>query len=135
MKTAWYLRLSEAEVSRSAILVGDRSRVNLIAGFMQEVKVLNEDRGLLTVTGVFNGEKIVVVSFGMGAPIAAVVAHELINLGADQILRLGTTMNIGTSQLGNFVLADYAIARDGTSRTYSPEKSTFLASSRLNAAI
>jgi uridine phosphorylase len=135
MKTAWYLRLSEAEVSRSAILVGDRSRVQLIASFMQDVKVLNEDRGLLTVTGMFNGEKIVVVSFGMGAPIAAVVAHELINLGVTQILRLGTTMNLGPSKLGDFVLADSAIARDGTSRSYIQGKTTFLASTSLNESI
>ncbi len=135
MKTAWYLRLSETDISRSAILVGDRSRVHLIASFMTETKILNEDRGLLTVTGMFNGEKIVVVSFGMGAPIAAVVAHELINLGVTQILRLGTTMNLGSSKLGDFVLADSAIARDGTSRSYIQDKTTFLASPTLNSSI
>lgn len=135
MKTAWYLRLSEDDVSKCAIVVGDKSRVRIIQGLMTEAKELNEDRGLLTVTGYFNGVRIVVVAFGMGAPIAAVVCHELIDLGVSRILRLGTMMTLGTTKLGDYVLADTALSRDGTAGTYIETRDIFSANSELNTDI
>lgn len=135
MKTAWYLRLSEDDVSKCAIVVGDRSRVRVIQELMTDTKVLNEDRGLLTVTGYFNGVRIVVVAFGMGAPIAAVVCHELIDLGITRILRLGTTMTLGETTLGDYVLADTALSRDGTAESYISDREFFSANDELNADI
>lgn len=119
-KRAWYLRLNTAQVPESAILVGDRSRVWVLQKMMTDTEVLNEDRGLLTVVGSYRGERVVVVAFGMGAPIAAVVAHELIDLGVKRIVRLGTMIRLGETQLGDFVIATEAISRDGTSSTYRP---------------
>ena len=135
MKTAWYLKLSEDDVSECAIVVGDRSRVRILKELMTEVKVLNEDRGLLTVTGYFNNVRIVVVAFGMGAPIAAVVCHELIDLGVTKILRLGTMMTLGETKLGDYVLADLALSRDGTAGTYVNNKELFTAAVDLNEDI
>lgn len=135
MKTAWYLRLSEDDVSECAIVVGDRSRVRIIQDLMTDAKELNEDRGLLTVTGYFNGVRIVVVAFGMGAPIAAVVCHELIDLGVTRILRLGTMMTLGSTTLGDYVLADTALSRDGTAESYVSSREVFSANSELNADI
>ena len=135
MKTAWYLRLSEDDVSECAIVVGDRSRVRILQELMTDVKVLNEDRGLLTVTGYFNSVRIVVVAFGMGAPIAAVVCHELIDLGVTKILRLGTMMTLGETKLGDYVLADMAFSRDGTAETYVTDKELFSADVDLNEDI
>ena len=135
MKNAWYLKLSETEVFNSAIIVGDKSRLRLIQSYLTEVKVLNEDRGLLTITGLFHGERITVVAFGMGAPIAAVVCHELAYLGVSNILRLGTTMNLGQTKLGEYVLAESAVSQDGTSIAYNPSKTIFTASTSLNASI
>jgi len=135
MTTAWYLRLSEDDVSECAIVVGDRSRVRVIHELMTDVKVLNEDRGLLTVTGNFDGIRIVVVAFGMGAPIAAVVCHELINLGVTKILRLGTMMTLGETALGDYVLADSALSRDGTAGTYIASREVFSANHELNEDI
>lgn len=135
MKTAWYLRLSQDDVSECAIVVGDRSRVCILQELMTDVKVLNEDRGLLTVTGYFNSVRIVVVAFGMGAPIAAVVCHELIDLGVTKILRLGTMMTLGETTLGDYLLADTALSRDGTAGTYVADKEVFSADFDLNADI
>jgi uridine phosphorylase len=54
----------------------------------------------------------------MGAPIAAVVLHELAALGVRAVVRLGTVLALGDTQLGDFVLADCALRRDGTSASY-----------------
>lgn len=135
MKTAWYLRLSDDAVSDRAIVVGDRSRVRVLSDLMTDVKVLNEDRGLLTVTGYFNGQRIVVVAFGMGAPIAAVVCHELIDLGVKKILRLGTMMTLGETVLGDYVLANSALSKDGTAGTYIAGREVFSPNHELNECI
>jgi uridine phosphorylase len=117
---AWYLRCSADEVGDSAVLVGDRGRVLLAAELLDDAKILNEDRGLTTATGYYNGARITVSAFGMGAPIATVVMHELAMLGVKRFVRLGTAMNIGEAQLGEFVLAHGAIRGESTSASYLP---------------
>lgn len=118
--TAWYLRCSADEVGQSAVLVGDRGRVLLAADLLENATILNEDRGLTTATGYHAGELITVSAFGMGAPIATVVMHELAQLGVQRFVRLGTVMTVGDTQLGELVVAHGAIRNESTSLTYLP---------------
>lgn len=117
---AWYLRCGPDEVGASAVLVGDRGRVLLAAELLDDAVILNEDRGLTTATGYFGGERITVSAFGMGAPIAAVVMHELAGLGVKTFIRLGTVMTVGDTQLGEFVVAHGAVRGESTSSSYLP---------------
>lgn len=134
-QNAWYLRIDESQAGSSAILVGDRSRVWTIANLLDEYDVLNEDRGLLTVTGSLRGQRITVVAFGMGAPIAAIVVHELANLGVTRFLRLGTMLCLGDTQLGDFILATEAVVAEGTSAFYAPGQTVVLPDAELNADV
>lgn len=118
--TAWYLRCGPEDVGESAVLVGDRGRVLLAAELLDDSVILNEDRGLTTATGYFAGERITVSAFGMGAPIATVVMHELAGLGVRRFIRLGTVMTIGETQLGELVVAHGAIRNESTSSSYLP---------------
>lgn len=133
--SAWYLRIDDSQAGTSAVLVGDRSRVWTIANGLDEYDVLNEDRGLLTVTGSLRGQRITVVAFGMGAPIAAIVVHELANLGVKRFLRLGTMLSLGDTKLGDFILADEAVVAEGTSAYYAPGMATVRPDSALNAVV
>jgi len=117
---AWYLRCGSEDVGRSAVLVGDRGRVLLAAELLDDAVILNEDRGLTTATGYHQGERITVSAFGMGAPIAAVVMHELADLGVQRFVRLGTVMTVGTTELGEFVVAHGAVRGESTSASYLP---------------
>jgi uridine phosphorylase len=56
----------------------------------------------------------------MGGPIAAIVMHELYDLGVRRFLRIGTPMAMPPAKLGDFVLADGAVRGEGTSTTYAP---------------
>ena len=85
----WYLNCGAEDVGDRAILVGDRGRVARIAARLDDVSWLNEDRGLTTATGRLGDLRITVSAFGMGAPIAAVVLHELHDAGVGVFLRLG----------------------------------------------
>lgn len=120
MSRAWYLRCGPDDVGDRAILVGDRGRVRLIATYLDDPQWLNEDRGLTTVTGGYRGARITVSAFGMGAPIAVVVMHELAELGVRAVLRLGTVMVLPPARLGDLVLADAALRGEATSATYVP---------------
>jgi uridine phosphorylase len=118
--SAWYLNCSADDVGDRAILVGDRSRVGRVAELLDDVRWLNEDRGLTTATGVRDGRRVTVSAFGMGAPIAAVVLHELHDIGVRTFLRLGTVMGLDPVQLGDLVIADGAVREESTSAGYVP---------------
>lgn len=119
-KRAWYLQCEPGDVGEQAVLVGDRGRVALAAELLRDTVVHNQDRGLTTATGWYGGQRITVSAFGMGAPIAAVVLHELRDLGVRRFVRLGTTMSIGATALGDFVIAHGALRGESTSTTYLP---------------
>jgi uridine phosphorylase len=119
--TAWYLGCRPQDVGDRAILVGDRGRVGLVADRLENPEWLNENRGLTTVTGSYRGKRVTASAFGMGAPIAAVVLHELRALGVHTFIRLGTVMCLPPVELGQLVLADGAIRGESTSGTYVPD--------------
>ena len=119
-RSAWYIGCREDEVGEAAILVGDRARIDRIAEHLDRPQLVEENRGLRTVTGLRAGRRITVSAFGMGGPIAAIVLHELFDLGVRRFLRIGTAMVMPPARLGDFVLADGALRGDGASRTYAP---------------
>lgn len=57
----------------------------------------------------------------MGAPIAAIVLHELAYLGARVFLRIGTAMGLPPVSLGEYVIAADALRGEGTSRAYTDQ--------------
>jgi uridine phosphorylase len=132
---AWYLNCGPEDVGDRAILVGDRGRVALAAERLDDVVLLNEDRGLTTATGTYEGHRITVSAFGMGAPIAAVVLDELHQLGVRTFLRLGTVMSLPPTQLGDLVIADGAIRNEGTSAAYAPDGYPAVADHDLGVAL
>jgi uridine phosphorylase len=118
---AWYLRATPSQVADRALLVGDRGRIDRIAARLDDATFLNDDRGLWTVTGLYEGTPVTAAAFGMGAPIAAVVLHELSSIGTTTFLRLGTAMRLPPGGLGEFLLAEAAIRGESTSGTYVPD--------------
>jgi uridine phosphorylase len=112
---AWYLKVDSSPAG--AVLVGDRGRVLVAADMLEDATLLNEDRGLTTVVGSWAGTDVIVTAFGMGAPVAAVVMHELASVGATTFVRAGTMMTRRPA-LGSYIVADRALVHEGTSITY-----------------
>jgi len=115
---AWYLRVGVDDIGSRAVLVGDRGRARMSTELLDDARILNEDRGLTTVTGMWNGRRITVVAFGMGAPIATICLHELAALGASEFVRAGTMMAFGETQLGDTIVSTRSFIHEGTSATY-----------------
>ncbi|MCC7319671.1 MAG: hypothetical protein IT542_01710 [Rubellimicrobium sp.] len=117
-RTAWYMGHSEADVGDRAILIGDPDRIDRIAPLLGEVRFLPVKRGLRTITGRFNGHRVTVAAFGMGAPIATIVLHELAHLGVRRLVRIGTAMHYPPARPGEFLVSATGIPHDGTSPGY-----------------
>jgi uridine phosphorylase len=119
-RSAWYIGCRQEDVGEAAILVGDRARIDRIAEHLERPTFLEENRGLRTVTGLRSGRRVTASAFGMGGPIAAIVLHELFDLGVRRFVRVGTAMVMPPAKLGDMVLADGAVRGEGTSLTYAP---------------
>jgi uridine phosphorylase len=132
---AWYIGCAEEEVGEAAILAGDRARIDRIAEHLEGPTILEENRGLRTVTGFRAGKRVTASAFGMGGPIAAIVLHELFDLGVRRFLRVGTAMVMPPAELGDFVVADGAFRGEGTSQTYAPLGYPAVADFELGAAL
>jgi uridine phosphorylase len=81
--------------------------------------MFNHNRGLWGYTGPSkrDGEPLSIQSTGMGGPSAAIVAHELVALGARRLLRVGTCGALAQSlALGDLVNVTEALAGDGASQ-------------------
>lgn len=135
MKTAWYLGHKTNDVGDRALLVGDPDRIDRIASLLEDARMLPVKRGLKTVTGGFAGKTITAVAFGMGAPIATVVLHELADLGVAAFMRIGTAMYFPPVKPGQFVLSDGVVSFEGTSRSYVGDVNAHTADPALNDAV
>ena len=119
-RKAWYLGCSSDQIAERVVLVGDPARVSRVGKHLDDVQTLPINRGLVTITGTYRGIGITVSAFGMGAPIAAIVLHELSELGASVFLRMGTAIALPPVRLGDFVIAERALRNEGTSIAYAP---------------
>jgi uridine phosphorylase len=107
------------EVAERVLLPGDPQRALAVAqALLEEPKMMNARRGLWGYTGrAPDGGLVTVQSTGMGGPSAAIVAEELVDLGARVLLRIGTCGALVEGlELGELLAVDAALAEDGTSR-------------------
>jgi uridine phosphorylase len=108
-----------APLADRVLLPGDPGRALLLAQHLLEQPVMfNHNRGLWGYTGAAaDGEPLTIQSTGMGGPSAAIVISELADLGANTMLRVGTSGGLAPGlELGELVIATEAISADGTSR-------------------
>jgi len=108
-----------AELAERVLLPGDPGRaLRLAQELLDTPRMLNHHRGLWGYTGMApDGEPLSIQSTGMGGPSAAIVTHELIELGARRLLRVGTCGALDRDlELGQLLVVDPALAEDGTSR-------------------
>ena len=109
-----------APLAERVLLPGDPGRaLRMAQSLLSEPKMFNHNRGLWGYTGeaLADGAPLTIQSTGMGGPSAAIVISELIDMGADRLLRVGTcgALRDGLA-LGDLVIVTEAIVADGTSR-------------------
>jgi DeoD family purine-nucleoside phosphorylase len=117
-----HLRAEASDYAESVLCPGDPRRATYIANtfFDPGARLVNEERGLLGYTGTFEGHPLSVQSTGMGCAGAGIVYEELVQLGAQRIIRVGTAGAIAEGlQMADTVVAMSASAVDTTALLYS----------------
>ncbi|MCU1470594.1 MAG: Uridine phosphorylase [Glaciihabitans sp.] len=117
----YHLQLRRGDVGRYVLLPGDPGRCEPIASRFDGAVHVAENREYSTWTGTLNGEKVSVVSTGIGCPSTAIAVEELIKLGADTFIRVGTSgaMQPDTPS-GQLAIVTAAIRDEGTTTHYLP---------------
>ena len=108
-----------APYATDLLLPGDPGRALALAQqLLTEPKMSNHARGLWGYTGETpEGRRLSIQSTGMGGPSAAIVLHELADLGVKRAIRVGTCGAVDPQlQHGDLVVASDALSRDGASR-------------------
>ena len=117
----YHVGLAPGDVGRYVILPGDPKRCTKIAERFDEARLVADSREFVTYTGFLDGEKVSVTSTGIGGPSASIALEELVNVGADTFVRVGTSGGMQTEVLGgDLVIATGAVRMEGTSREYAP---------------
>ncbi len=117
----YHIGLKEGDVGKYVILPGDPKRCKKIAEYFDDAKLVADRREYTTYTGFLNGEKVSVTSTGIGGPSAAIAMQELVNIGADTFIRVGTCGGIDVDvKGGDVVIATGAVRMEGTSKEYAP---------------
>lgn len=115
------LKLNKTDISPYAILTGNPDRVKRIAERLDKQQMVRQNREFVTCTGFFRGEKITVVSTGIGSPSAAIAIEELTSLGVHTFIRVGTSGSLQECiKPGDIVIATGAVRDEGTSPQYIP---------------
>jgi uridine phosphorylase len=117
----YHIKLKRGDVGRYVLLPGDPGRSEKIAAFFDDPKFVAQNREYTTYTGSLLGEMVSVVSTGIGCPSTAIAVEELVKIGADTFLRVGTSGGIqpGT-KTGEIAIVTGAIRDEGTSPQYLP---------------
>ncbi len=119
--TQYHIGLKPGDVGKYVILPGDPKRCKKIAEYLDNAELIADRREYTTYTGYLNGEKVSVTSTGIGGPSAAIALEELVKVGADTFIRVGTCGGIATEvKGGDIVIATGAIRMEGTSKEYAP---------------
>ena len=118
-----HLRAEAGDYAPVVLLPGDPNRATWIAGKfdggLRAARQVNDHRGLLGYTGTYKGVPISVQTSGMGAPSMSIVVEELLRLGAERLIRVGTCGGIGRGiKTGEIVIASAASPVDGATQTY-----------------
>lgn len=125
-----------------ALLSGDPQRANFIAQtYLHDVRILSENRGLHSYLGYLpNGKPVLSATSGMGAPSLSIVVNELVQVGIQKIIRIGTCGSIQPHiPVGSIVISGAALCRQGAANDIAPVEypaaaDPFLTVALVNAA-
>lgn len=133
--SVFHLHIKPEQLADSVILVGDPSRVDMVASYFDSIECDIQSREFHTVTGNYKGKRITCVSHGIGTDNIDIVATELdalanIDFATRQVrpthrqltlVRIGTSGGLQTEcPIGTYVVARRSIGFDGLLNFYQP---------------
>lgn len=131
--SVFHLHLKPGQLAPKIILVGDPGRVNTVASFFDNIELEVENREFKTITGYFKGQRISVISTGIGTDNIDIVMNELdalVNIDFQtrfikqektslQIIRIGTSGGLHADiPVNSYVISERSIGFDGLLNFY-----------------
>lgn len=121
MTQQYHLKIKTGDIAPYVLLPGDPARVEKVASFWDEAKLVAANREYTTYTGIYKGVPISCTSTGIGCPSTSIAMEELARCGATTFIRIGTC---GTFQdyvkNGDIAIFDSAVRLDGATHLYAP---------------
>lgn len=132
--SVFHLHLKPENLADKVILVGDPGRVELVASHFESREVEVESREFRTVTGIYQGKRISVLSTGIGCDNIDIVVNELdalANIDFDtrklkaekrslELVRIGTCGGLQPyTPVGTFICSEKSIGFDGLLNFYA----------------
>lgn len=139
--SAFHIHLKPEELADRVILVGDPGRVGMVAEFFDEVEFRHASREFVSVTGLYHGVRVTVLSTGIGTDNIDIVMTELDALAnidfltreirpehrTLDVLRIGTCGAIQPEiPLGAFIFSHISVGCDGLMNWYADRDSIAL---------
>ena len=90
MEPMYHVGFDDSHGAKYAILPGDPGRVEKIAAFLENPRFHCQNREYTTWLGELEGERVLVMSTGMGGPSTAIGVEELYQTGVRTFIRVGT---------------------------------------------
>jgi uridine phosphorylase len=116
-----HIQLKRGDIGRYVLLPGDPGRCKKIAAHFDKPKLIAQNREYTSYSGYLLGEKVSVVSTGIGCPSTAIAMEELIRIGADTFIRVGTSGGMQPYiESGDIAIVTGAIRDEGTTLHYMP---------------
>ena len=118
----YHIAMEPGDIGEYVLLPGDPARSDIAAKYLDDAKLVANNREHRTFTGYYKGVKISVTSTGMGCPSTAIAAEELINIGAKALIRIGSSAALDPEiKIGDLMITTAAMKNEGTSKFYAPE--------------
>ncbi|MCL1929172.1 MAG: nucleoside phosphorylase [Treponema sp.] len=134
----YHIRCKEGDIGRYVFLPGDPFRTDFIAGFLDDAKLVAHNREHKSWTGKLDGVPVSVTSTGMGCPSTAIALEELIKIGADTFIRIGTAGRVCDASYDESldgVICTAAVRDEGTTIHYIPVEYPAVADRHVIAAL
>jgi len=134
----YHIKMKEGDVGRYVFLPGDPFRTDFIAGFLDDAALVAHNREHKTWTGKLDGVPVSVTSTGMGCPSTAIALEELIKIGADTFIRIGTAgpvCELSKDPSWDGAICTAAVRDEGTTLHYIPIEYPAVADRHVVAAL
>lgn len=126
----------QAEDYTRAIVCGSPERAEYFSKKLSNTKILAKNREYHSYIGSFEGQSILITSHGVGAAGAAICFNEMIDVGVQKIIRIGTGGALQDHlKIGAIVLPTGAVRCDGVSSLMVPVGYPAIPSPKLNHSL
>jgi len=117
----YHIECKPGDLKGPVLLPGDPERARRIAETWEEFKEIAAHRQYYSYTGKVHGVPISVISTGIGTPACEIAITELLNIGCDTFIRVGSTGAIQPGlELGDLIINTAAVKMEGSSKYYVP---------------